>query len=346
MSKFYLCSFADSNMCISAFRFKNQAKKLRYSMGGGIFDDIFIYNEDSLPLWFKKIFNGKMYGNEELNIDEKYKNWYSKGQIRGFGYWCWKPCVILETLKQIDDGDFLLYLDIGFEFCNGYDDIIKDMLVQVDKNDIMSIKIKNDYLNAKNWNKMDFLNYFGLDKDEEFLNSPQLQAGFICMKKSKKTIDIIKQWMDFFINHFDLVDDTPSKLPNLSTFIEHRHDQSVLTALMYLNNCVNFDKSYYKKGYEGFPFLYNRSKLFLFCDRHNIVSVENSGYIKYNFPLSDARVYVDINVASKFDAMLAMEFKRMYQKKSNFIRKMYRMYIRFPMIMIRKYREYANNDSY
>lgn len=325
MSKFYLCSFADSNMCISAFRFKNQAKNLRYSTGGGIFDDIFIYNEDSLPLWFKKLFNGKMYGNEELNIDEKYKNWYSKGQIRGFGYWCWKPCVILETLKQIDDGDFLLYLDIGFEFCNGYDDVIKDMLEQVDKNDIMSLQINDDFLSARKWSKMDFLRHFGLDEDEKFLDYPQVLAGFLCMKKSQKTIDIVNQWMDFFINHFDLVDDTPSKLPNLLSFIEHRHDQSVLTALMYLNDCVNYDEKFYKEGNGGFPFLYNRNKQFLFSDKNNVIIECDNGYLKF----------VYINVYSKF--------LELHNKKANFLKKYFRIYYKFPRWIMKNYKSLLKN---
>lgn len=224
-----------------------------------------------------------MYG-YDLYIDDEYKNWGGlKNQVRGFGYWCYKPCVILEVLRQIDDGDFLLYLDIGFEFCNGYDDVIKDMLEQVDKNDIMSLQINDDFLSARKWSKMDFLRHFGLDKDEKFLDYPQVQAGFLCMKKSQKTIDIVNQWMDFFINHFDLVDDTPSKLPNLSTFVEHRHDQSVLSALMYLNDCVNFDEKFYKEGNSGFPFLCNRNKQFLCFDYQKTFINFSTGFIKFNY---------------------------------------------------------------
>lgn len=319
MANVYLCSFADSNMCISAFRFKNQAKKLKYSTGEGVFDDIFIYNEDSLPLWFRKIFNGKMYGHD-LDIEQKYKNWGAKEQVRGFGYWCWKPCVILESLKQINYGDFLLYLDIGFEFCNGYDNIIEDMLNEVNLNDIMSIKINNEYSHAKYWNKMDFLKYFNLDKDDRFLNSPQIQAGFIFIKKTEKSLKVIQEWMDFFINNFNLVDDSPSKTKNLSTFIEHRHDQSVFTAIAYLYKLNNFNEDYYKEGNSGFPFLYNRNKQFLCFDYQKTFTNFSTGFIKFNY----------LN--------LDYDFIKIYEKKGNFFRRLLRLFYKFPKNAIKKYK--------
>ena len=32
---------------------------------------------------------------------------------RGFGYWIWKPQVILQSLRMMDKGDVLLYADAG-----------------------------------------------------------------------------------------------------------------------------------------------------------------------------------------------------------------------------------------
>lgn len=45
------------------------------------------------------------------------KNFNGLSYSRGFGYWCWKPRVILMALEQIKEGDLLVFLDIGFEFC-------------------------------------------------------------------------------------------------------------------------------------------------------------------------------------------------------------------------------------
>src|SRR5689334_20210600 len=34
---------------------------------------------------------------------------------RGAGYWLWKPHYVVEVLKQIGEGELLVYLDAGFE---------------------------------------------------------------------------------------------------------------------------------------------------------------------------------------------------------------------------------------
>ena len=32
---------------------------------------------------------------------------------RGYGFWLWKPFIIFETLKKLNDGDICLYCDAG-----------------------------------------------------------------------------------------------------------------------------------------------------------------------------------------------------------------------------------------
>ena len=34
---------------------------------------------------------------------------------RGAGYWLWKPFIISETLKEMEEGDCLIYSDSGIE---------------------------------------------------------------------------------------------------------------------------------------------------------------------------------------------------------------------------------------
>lgn len=85
-----LCSFGDSRYGASRERLQEQAEDF------DLFDAIHLYNEYDLPTSFREDFN------EQLRAD-----------VRGFGYWVWKPRVILETLSKMDDGDVLLYVDMG-----------------------------------------------------------------------------------------------------------------------------------------------------------------------------------------------------------------------------------------
>ena len=89
-SKIYICSFANLYLLPALKRFYNQAIEMN------IFEDIFLYEELNLGKDFTNHFNDK------LNYN-----------VRGFGYWCWKPYIILKSLEKIKDGDILVYADTG-----------------------------------------------------------------------------------------------------------------------------------------------------------------------------------------------------------------------------------------
>ena len=84
--KIYLCSFGNLDLYPSAIRLKKQAESFN------IFDEIFIYNEYNLP------------------YDEKFERAFRSKLIpsRGFGYWCWKPFILLKTLESMNNNDILL----------------------------------------------------------------------------------------------------------------------------------------------------------------------------------------------------------------------------------------------
>ncbi|EMZ39070.1 hypothetical protein C826_01046 [Helicobacter bilis WiWa] len=57
MSKVYLCSFADTRLCLSALRFYQQAKAMQ------VFDYIFLYNETNLDKEFRDAMSNQAYKN-------------------------------------------------------------------------------------------------------------------------------------------------------------------------------------------------------------------------------------------------------------------------------------------
>ena len=86
----YLVSFADSRMYKSLIRLSKQAHTFKF------FDKIFLLNEYNLSNSFKK----------------KFKNNLILGS-KGYGYWCWKPEIIMNIMNEINNGDCLLYVDAG-----------------------------------------------------------------------------------------------------------------------------------------------------------------------------------------------------------------------------------------
>lgn len=157
---------------------------------------------------------------------------------RGFGYWCWKPQIILQSLRQLDDGDILIYADIGCEFIASGAKNLLSKLKELSKHDIMvashstkTDKAWNGDYREKIWTKNDIFRHFGVENDPQITDTHQICATAIFMKKSAKTLKIITQWLDTMKNHFELIDDSPSKNPNDEHFRRNCHDQSLWSVI-------------------------------------------------------------------------------------------------------------------
>ncbi len=226
MKKYFL-TFASSDLRNSLNRINEQAKRLK------CYDEIFIYDENNL----------------DENFKLKFQTHLKKG-VRGYGYWCWKPQVILQVLNLMKEGDILQYTDAGCHLnynglnrLNDYFSIASTtstgILAFQSKPPTDSLKFDNirklDLLDRK-WIKGDLLDYFQIRKNENILNSQTIGAGIIFIKKSPNSVDLIKQWLNTIEYNFNLIDDSISISPNLEGFVEHRHDQAIFSIICKLNN--------------------------------------------------------------------------------------------------------------
>ena len=86
-----LLAFSTTDLKLSINRFKKQAKDSKY------FSDIKIFTNQSIDDFLK----------EKIHTIRK-----SSGN-RGYGYWIWKPYLILNEINNLDKEDIIIYLDIG-----------------------------------------------------------------------------------------------------------------------------------------------------------------------------------------------------------------------------------------
>ncbi|WP_395767092.1 hypothetical protein [Aquirufa sp.] len=220
MSKFYFCSFADSRLHRSLSRIEYQARHFN------VYHSIHVCNESVLNDEFKK----------------KYAQ-YLKPGIRGFGFWCWKPQIILQILQDMEEGDVLQYTDSGCHLNpRGKKRLLEYFeIVSKSKSGILAFRSKSEEeidsgdLNPKileyQYNKGDLLEYFKCLNDKSITHTPQFQGGIIFIRKEKSTVEFVKKWISVFEQNFNLLNDSPSIIPNISGFIEHRHDQSIYSLL-------------------------------------------------------------------------------------------------------------------
>jgi len=145
---------------------------------------------------------------------------------RGFGMWIWKPYIILETLKKMQYDEQLIYIDSG--------DMINDSIFAVIENGFKNqdiLLVPSPCFNLqKFYTKRDCFVLMDCDSDK-YWNSIQIEAGFLALKKTENNIRIIQEWFDFCRNRYILTDEANITKENFEGFVDHRHDQSILSNL-------------------------------------------------------------------------------------------------------------------
>jgi hypothetical protein len=173
------------------------------------------------------------------DIDENFynKNYNILIQKRGIGYWLWKPYILLKTLNNINYGDYIFYLDSGDIFI---EEIASYMDIFLPHNDV--ILVPGSHLQKK-YTKRDCFVYMNCD-EEKYWNFIQIEAGIILLKKTNFTIELISEWLHYCEDERILTDiENINKKQNFHDFIDHRHDQSILTNLankynIFLDNSI------------------------------------------------------------------------------------------------------------
>jgi hypothetical protein len=206
-----------------------------------VYDGIYIYDEHSLDKAF-------------------YEHFKDKFKLRGFGYWCYKPQIILQTFEKMNEGDILQYTDIGCHLNESGIGRLNEYFEIAGKENIVVFEM--NHYTEKQWTKADILDYFGVRCVESIYQS-QIMGGVFFLKKCPKSLDFVKKWRQVFYDDFSLIDDSPSKSRNFPEFIENRHDQSVFSILAKLNNAYRLSSWEVETRQRYFPILATRDKIFL-----------------------------------------------------------------------------------
>lgn len=210
--KKYLVNYSDKTHKNSQIQNSESALKV------GGFDEVFSFNLNDL---------GDDFINENKNI---------LSQSRGAGYWMWKPFVIKKALELINDNEILMYSDSGISFIRNVDEIVNIMDDTDEK--LLLFELEDIHPN-KRWTKRDCFVFMGLDV-EPYLSQNQLLASYVLMRKNEFVINFIDEWLEYAKN-YRLITDSPNEcgLPNYPEFIDHRHDQSILSLLGRKHNIKN-----------------------------------------------------------------------------------------------------------
>jgi hypothetical protein len=172
--------------------------------------------------------------NKDWDFVTKYNNIFT--DTRGYGFWQWKPLIIQDALSQVDYGDFVLYVDSGNCIINNLDYIF----TACDQHEIVLFENRDGNYQQEvhkniQWTKRDCFVMMDCD-DEKYYNAPQVDASYQVYKKTDKVMEFVEEYKKFCSNE-NIISDLPNiTKSNLQGFIDHRHDQSVLSLLAAKHN--------------------------------------------------------------------------------------------------------------
>jgi len=175
-----------------------------------------------------------IFNKEDIDVDFKKNNDSILSLGRGGGYWLWKPYIINETLKKINDGDVLFYLDSKYYFTEEFMGLFYSYM---SNNDLLVWKNKpsNPVWYMKNWCKMDVILKYDMYDKVFNENIEDCWGGALVIRKTESTLKYINEWLNMCCIYEDITD-SPSKSKNAFHFNEHRHDQSLLSIVLHKHN--------------------------------------------------------------------------------------------------------------
>ncbi len=190
-----------------------------------VYSDVFAYAESDLDISFRDKFSDRLVPGS-----------------RGFGYWVWKPQIILQAFRRMAPGDLLHYADAGCRLNPKGAARLEEYFAVVsgERTGLLAFQVKNTFgdpildgfsLPERRWTKGDLFDYFSARGNSFITDSEQIGAGNIFLRKCPAAEDFVRRWLKVFEDDFSLADDSPSISENFPDFIEHRHDQSVFGVL-------------------------------------------------------------------------------------------------------------------
>ena len=149
---------------------------------------------------------------------------------KGFGYYYWKPRVILDALEKIQPGGLLVYLDAGSHLNVFGEQRFKEYLQFCAKSEFGLLAFQTRFPEHQ-WTKESVFRHFAVDQDSQVRSSGQVQAGFLVIKNAEPARRLLREWNQVFLEHPELADDSVSAFTNSQAFSSNRHDQSILSVL-------------------------------------------------------------------------------------------------------------------
>lgn len=227
--KIILCSFANDEYSHQCTDFIQRARD--------VYDEVIFYKTQDVA--------------EFYNSDPVRRLiFYPDGKMTpsGYGFWIFKPYVVNDMLGKINPGDVLVYHDCAMSKYEHYSKAVKSEYLDLINASLSNSDFYVQHTGSHTWTNRKFCKRDALIKmdceHDEFLDSPQLQANFIIMRKTSEIQEAMQEWLDWCCHPDYLICYEEHDLNLRKKYLErnksfikeeypeylaHRHDQALLS---------------------------------------------------------------------------------------------------------------------
>ncbi len=180
------------------------------------FASIRSYSELDFPAFFKK------------------HAWFINRFKKGYGFYIWKPHVIYERLKQMKEGEVLLYMDAGCHL-NASPNALKRFHEYSDwlsEKDAVVFSL-NDSYKATTFIKQDAIDCYYPELND--LDENYIAGSVILVKKSQQTMEMIYDWLTL-CKQYCFIDTAPSRYSGEAPWYSANDFDNALYAVVVLKH--------------------------------------------------------------------------------------------------------------
>lgn len=207
-----VCTFATAEYAGSAELLRHTA----LHQGGA--DEVVVYRERDVAPWFA----------EHPDL--------LRGQTRGYGWWSWKPWCILDAMRRWSlPGDVVIYCDAAMTVegpLRPYAQAVRHALLFR----LGGWRTK-DYRNLC-WTKRDTIAMMGM-ADDAHRDAVQLNAAVQMYRHTPRAMALLERYREW-CSRREVIDDARA-LEDYPGYVDHRHDQSILSLLAV--GCEDVDRA-------------------------------------------------------------------------------------------------------
>ena len=136
-----------------------------------------------------------VFSNKQIEeLMRKRRFFFSLWKRKGFGFWIWKPRVVLQRLQEIPEGDYLIYLDQGFHIQkSGFNKLVEYLAIIESENKWIGV-----FSAGENYRPEFFVRKQVVQRHNPDFYSGNfgeyVYAGILIIKNGKNARSAIKEW--------------------------------------------------------------------------------------------------------------------------------------------------------